>query len=391
MKALPRQVIPIYLNIFIGVVGFTFLIPLFPELMRRYGTSAFTIGLLLSTMAVVAGISAPIWGRLSDRVGRKQVMIWSQGFSFAGYTLLAVAPNVPILFLSRVVEGCGGGNLGVAQSYIVDVVREDQRQQALAWSAVPFGLGFIVGPVLSGLLVKLGFSVPFWSAAALALLNLGLSARYLPDLRRAAATETPDARTAESGKLRSILTSPPMLVVIGRNFLYIFSFTYFFSVLALYVDRRFGLGPDAASMFLALAGGVGAVTLIFGADWADRTFGTARLAALAFGLALLSYSLLSAAGSVWFFAVVVVLWAAAGSLLRPTLTKLIADLAPEQQRGEVLGFAEGLNNLSLMFAPALATAVFDANPAWLGAIPAACVATGLALGAVHPRGQTHAP
>jgi predicted MFS family arabinose efflux permease len=374
MKTLPRQVIPIYLNIFIGVVGFTFLIPLFPELMRRFHTSAFTVGLLLSTMAIAAAISSPVWGRLSDRFGRKTVMIWSQGFSFVGYTLLALATNVPVLFLSRVVEGLGGGNLGVAQSYVVDVVDEDQRQAALAWSAVPFGLGFLVGPVLSGLLVRFGFTVPFWGAAALALLNLILSALFLP------AVDRRPVETAAPAGLRAVLTRPAMVSALARNFLYIFSFTYFFAVLSLLIDKRFSLGPQAASGYLALAGGVGAVTLIFGADYADRKLGAKRLTDLAFALACVTYLAFGAANSAGAFAALVIVWAAAGSLLRPTLTKLIAERAPETERGGVLGFAEGLNNLSLMFAPALATAVFGWNERLIGVIPALCAGAGLVLG-----------
>jgi predicted MFS family arabinose efflux permease len=381
MKSLPREVIPIYLNIFIGVVGFTFLIPLFPELMRRFHTSAFSVGLLLSTMAIAAAISSPVWGRLSDRFGRKTVMVASQVFSLAGYVLLATAINVPMLFLSRVVEGLGGGNLGVAQSYIVDVVREDQRQAALAWSAVPFGLGFIVGPVLTGFLVKLGFTVPFWSAAFLAGLNVVLSAAFLP------AVERRSAPAPAEQDLRATLTSRPMLGVLTRNFLYIFSFTYFFAVLSLLINKRFDLGPEAASGFLALAGGVGAVTLIFGADWADRTFGARRLTDISFACACAAYVLFGVASSVTAFAALVVVWAAAGSFLRPTLTKLIAEGAPDEQRGGVLGFAEGINNLSLMFAPALATAVFGFNDRLIGVVPALCAAAGLALG-FPQRGRT---
>jgi MFS family permease len=148
---------------------------------RRFGASDATAGTLLTTTALFATLSSPLWGGLSDRFGRKRALIGSQLLSFAGYIVLALAPDIALLFFSRVVEGLGGGNVGVAQSYISDVTDEEQRPRAFAYSSAAFGAGFIVGPILSGSLVHFGYAVPFFVAAAVQLLNAILTLTLLPE------------------------------------------------------------------------------------------------------------------------------------------------------------------------------------------------------------------
>jgi len=119
---------------------------------KRFGAPDAVAGTLITVAAVCATISSPLWGGLSDRVGRKRALLGSQAASLAGYVLIAFAPNLGTLFASRIVEGLGGGNLGVAAAYISDVTDEAQRPQALAFATAAFGAGFIVGPVLGGAL-----------------------------------------------------------------------------------------------------------------------------------------------------------------------------------------------------------------------------------------------
>jgi MFS family permease len=377
-QALPWAVYPLYTIVFIDVLGYTFLIPLLPALQKHFAAPSYMMGALISVTAACATISSPLWGYLSDKVGRKSVLMSSQGFTLGGYVLIALAGNIPMLFASRIVAGLGGGNLGVAQSYIVDVVREDQRERALAWGTAAFGLGFVVGPVLSGLLLKFGLSAPFWAAAALEAINVVFTLFFLP-------RSQPQASSEHRRGLLHEFVRRPMLSLLTQQFLYIFSFTYFFTCFGLYLDRQLRVGASGAAFLLGAAGAVGAAVLIFGVDPLSKRFGAVALTQAAFLVAFVSYALLGFVTSLGLFAVMLVLWAASGSALRPTLSKLIADKAPGERRGAVLGFADSLNNLSMIFAPAMASTIVGLNPRLSGIIPALCAAGGFVVGALARR------
>jgi DHA1 family tetracycline resistance protein-like MFS transporter len=374
MMRLPREVFPLYAIVFIDVIGFTFLIPLLPELGKHFGGSSFEMGLLISATALCAAVSSPAWGYLSDRIGRKKVLLSSQCFTLGGYLLIALAGSIPMLFLSRVVAGLGGGNLGVAQSYIVDVVEPRDRQRALAWGTAAFGLGFVVGPLLSGLLLKFGLNVPFWFAAGLETLNIVFTVFVLRDAPRQ--TRGDSSRRS----LLDVLLEGRMLNLMARQFLYIFAFTYLFTLFGLYLDRRLHIDAAGAALLLAAAGTVGAVTLIFGVDHLGRRFGDFGLSQIAFVVAFLAYVLVGFVTSLPLFAIVLVLWAASGAALRPTLNKLIAEAAPPNRRGAMLGFADSLSNASMIVAPAAGSAIIGADPRLAGILPALCVAGAFILG-----------
>jgi len=361
------------------VLGFTFLIPLLPALAKRFAGSPFEMGLLISTTALCATLSSPGWGYLSDHVGRKKVLLSSQGFTLAGYLLIALAGNVPVLFLSRVVAGLGGGNLGVAQSYIVDVVEVRDRQRALAWGTAAFGLGFVVGPLLAGLLLRFGLAAPFWAASALEVVNIVFTIFVLRD----APPYTRGERDRRS--LFSALLDGPMLNLMGRQFLYIFSFTYFFTVFGFYLDRQLRIDSTGTSLLLGAAGVVGAAMLIFGVDRLARRFGDFGLSQIAFVAAFVGYALVVFVMSLTTFAIVLIIWAASGSVLRPMLNKLIADAAPAQHRGAILGFADSLSNASMIFAPAIGSAIIGVDPRLSGVLPGICVAAGFCLGFLTKR------
>ena len=232
----------------------------------------------------------------------------------------------------------------------------------------------MVGPLLSGFLLKLGLSVPFWFAAALETLNIAFTVFVLRDAPRPASSRG-DRRT-----LVDVLLDARMLNLMARQFCYIFAFTYFFTLFGLYLDRRLQIDSAGAALLLAAAGTVGALMLIFGVDRLARRFGDFGLSQIAFVVAFLAYALAGFVTSLPLFAVVLVLWAASGSALRPTLNKMIADAAPAERRGAMLGFADSLSNASMIFAPAAGSAILGFAPQFSGIVPALSVAAGFALG-----------
>jgi len=288
---LPKAVYPMYTAVLVDVLGFTFLIPLLPALSKNFHIHEAVAAGLISITAVFATISSPLWGYLSDRLGRKPVLIASQAFSVVGYATLALAGDVMWLYIARSIEGLGGGNLGVAQSYlvdvvdVVDVVDESQREKALAFSAAAFGIGFVVGPVLSGVLLRIDFRAPFWAAAALEVANILLTVIWLKDVE---AQNKGGQSKKDSGKLWRTMKQPKMINVMARQFLYIFSYTYFFTVFALYLNKVLHLDPTWSSFLLGFAGAIGTATQLLLVERLDKKLGPLMLAQIAFVLAFIA-------------------------------------------------------------------------------------------------------
>jgi predicted MFS family arabinose efflux permease len=346
---------------------------LLPFVVRRFGAPDAVAGALIATTAVCATLSSPLWGALSDRVGRKRALLGSQVCSLTGYLLIALAHGLPLLFASRVIEGFGGGNLGVANSYISDVTTDAQRPRALAYGTAAFGAGFIVGPILGGALAHFGFTIPFAFAASLQALNVVLTATLLPD-------STGRARAAFQWRdVRAALRRPGIASILVQRFLYIFAFTYLFTTFSIFLSDVLHAGPETASWLLGVAGGVGAVVQIFGVGPLIERFGLRDVSLGAFAIGCLAYALLGFADTLALFVLTIVLWAVSGSVLRPAIDARIVRIAPARERGTMLGLGDALDNLALIFAPAIGAAVIGASPRLSGILPALALAAGFVL------------
>ena len=325
----------------------------------------------MATTAACATLASPAWGAIGDRFGRKRALLGSQCASFVAYLMIAFAGGIPLLFLSRAIEGLGGGNLGIANAYVADVTTVEQRPQALAFATAAFGAGFIVGPILSGALARFGFAVPFCVAAALQAINAILTMTLLPESHAPAA----NARVGFA-EVREIAREPGIANVLWRRFLYIFAFTSFFTTFSLYLAAVFGIGPEGSSALLAVAGAVGAITQVAAVGPLAARFGLRRVALGAFALGAVAYAALGLANGFAALVVAIALWALSGALLRPILDARIAELAPEERRGAILGFGDSLDNFSLIFAPAIAAAIVGVAPRVAGLLPACSLVAG---------------
>jgi len=365
--------IPIYGITFLDILGFTILIPLLPFLAKRFGAADVVVGSLIATTAVCATLSSPFWGALSDRYGRKRALLGSQAASFVGYLLLASAGSLPLVFISRIIEGLGGGNLGVANSYIADVTTPEQRPQAFAFGTAAFGAGFFVGPIISGGLAHFGFTIPFVFAAVLQGINLLLTAKLLPE------SHQPQRRGLRWSQVRATIGTPAITSVLVRRFLYIFAFTYFFTTFSLFIGDVLHAGPEASSLLLGVAGVVGALTQVVLIDRLVRRIGLHKVALAAFASGVVAYAILGAVTTIALFVVAIVFWAFSGAILRPAIDARIAQLAPEKQRGTLLSLGDSLDNFSMIFAPTIGAAVVGAAPRLIGIVPALALAAGFAL------------
>jgi MFS transporter, DHA1 family, tetracycline resistance protein len=366
---------PIYGITLVDMLGYMIMIPLLPYYAQKFGASGVVVGALLATMAVASAVAAPFWGALSDRIGRKPIVLASQAVALAAYLLIAWAPSLSMLFIARGVAGIGGGNLGVTQSYIADVTPEESRDRAFAGFGVVFGAGIVLGPVLGGSLVHIGFWAPFVASASIELINIGLTVALLPNVGGKHRPDKIDViRTAHD-----VWSFPRIRSLILQHFLFIFAVTFFFSIFALYLKRALNFGPTQASYLIALAGIVGGIALWLVVGPLAQRFGDAWLSKAGLALSFVPYVLLGFAHNLETFIAVLIVWALGASCIEPTLSAMLSNTVPKDRRGAMLGFNDLMSNVGLMVAPALGGFVIDRNVALIGVAPALALLVALML------------
>lgn len=351
--------LPIFLTVFVDVLGLTLMLPLLPYYAKDYGASDVHVGLLTSVYAIAMFISGPILGRISDRVGRKPVLLASQFGSLVGWLVLASAPSLEMLFVGRVISGLTAGNLSTAQAYISDVTTaNEERTQAFGFFGIAFGLGFVLGPGITGLLTKtladhpdklMKYRAPTLLAAGLSLLAIVLTALLL----RSKKPVFHQAVGKRSAAFVEFFARPHTRKLLTQFFFYSLSFSALTGGLALYLKHRFSFEVDQASWVFGLSGFIGA--LVQGAlRQLARRFGEQRLALLGLASMATGYVFLGAAHSIGALVVLIILGAIGGAVVRPSLTTLITKTVGEAEQGSALGVSQSLGSLAQAIGPAVA-------------------------------------
>src|SRR3954470_8240300 len=218
-----RPLLIIFLTIFVNLVGFGIIIPLLPFYAESFGASPVTIGLLFAVFSACQLIAAPALGDLSDRYGRRPVLVFSLAGTVVSFVMLAMAHSITMLFLARIVDGLSGGNVSTARAYVADVTEPKDRARAYGLLGAAFGLGFIFGPALSGILAQVSYTAPIWAAAALTLVATIMAWFWLP--------ETVHRAHAGSGNplryLPELIARPLVRRILTIDFIYWFSLSIF--------------------------------------------------------------------------------------------------------------------------------------------------------------------
>ena len=288
---------------FIDMAGLLMVIPLLPFYAKSLGAGGLVVGMLVSSFSVAQLISAPIWGRFSDAYGRRPALIVGLSASVIAYIIFAFSLQLPhpmfFLFLSRIVQGAGGGTVGVIQAYVADSTAPDERAKALGWLSAATNAGVAIGPVLGSLSHHLGSEGPGLFAAALCVVNIAFAWKYLRESRDMKEAAESKAATGQRARSREAIahvishSAAPASRLIWIYAIAIGAFQGVTSMLALLLSARFGVTGDTIGYFFAYIGTLSVVTraLILG-RMVDR-FGEAKLARigqilLATGIALLS-------------------------------------------------------------------------------------------------------
>lgn len=312
--------------------------------------------MLGTSYSLMQFVFSPVWGRWSDRIGRKPIILLGLAGSCLSYLTLALAASLPVIFLARIVGGIAGANIPTAQAYIADVTTPEKRAKGMGLVGAAFGLGFVFGPAIGGLLARLGPSAPMWAAAALCFGNAVAAWWLLPESR------TPNARAATMGRLdamRRAVAHPALVLLLSLYFIVTVAFSGFEATFALFSERRFGFTAATMGLLFAFIGIVLALVQGVLVGRIVPRVGEARLIPAAIFVVAAGLGLIPLSWSVAALMVAVGTLAAGMGFCGPSLSSMVSRLAGADHQGGILGLASSLSSLGRIVGPAWGGYLFD--------------------------------
>jgi MFS family permease len=371
------RLLVLFVTAFVDMVGLAMIVPLLPFYATDLGASATVVGVLVSAFSVAQLAVAPLWGRFSDRYGRRPAILAGLLLTAGAYLLFAAARSVPALLLSRLVQGMGGGTIGVVQAYVADASTSEQRTKSLGWLSAVTSLGAVAGPAFGSAMISLGGkSAPGLAAAILALLVAGFAARYLVESRElvASGSHAHAARTSSRGAIARVISHwrEPASRLIWIYTVGIGAFYGTIQVVPLLLQHRLGVTERTVGYFVMYLGGMGVVirSLLLGRA-VDR-LGEVRLSRL--GLVLLAAGLagtgLAVHGGLLFLGFT--LMPLGTAFLFPCVTGLLSRVVPSDERGLYMGVQHTFGGTSRVLFPVAAGVLMDRYgvgvPFWLAGL-----------------------
>ncbi len=386
------SVLIIFLTVFIDLIGFGIVVPLVPLYSRHFGAHGLVIGAIIASFSAMQFVFSPIWGRLSDRYGRRPILLISTAGAAGSYVLFALSSGLAnhaaalgLMVLSRSFAGLCGGNITVAQAYIADISPPEQRSRRMGLIGMAFGLGFIFGPAIGGLSLKyLGSTGPGWIAASLCAANFLLALFILVESRKP--TSEPIAHRPHLTQWVHTLTQPRIGLLVVVFFLATFCFSCFESTLPLVVSDNFHLNvqrdetsASTVAYLFVFCGLIGALVQGGAIGRLVKKLGEPKLIAVSLVLTGISLALLPFIGGTadlswgvlfrpegrsWLAMLgALALLSVGSSLTRPPLFGLLSNLTPPNEQGANIGVAQGAGSLARILGPIFATGLLPYHPA----------------------------
>jgi multidrug resistance protein len=362
----------VFITVFLDLVGFGIIIPIQPFFAEFLGARPSTVTLLMASFSFMQFLFAPFWGHLSDRVGRRPVMLASIFITSSGYFLFALSSSLTMLFAARMLSGFGSANIGTAQAIIADSTPPEKRAKGMGIIGVAFGLGFILGPALGGLLSQVGMATPAFIAGGLSAANFVLASIILPETRRSNTAKTRHS-TFSLVDLRSAIQHPNVAMLMVLCLGYSTSFALMEGSLGLFIQNVFVTTHGEVSFkeasrltsFVLIVVGV-AATIVQGCfiGMLVKKFGEMRL--MRFGifsiaLTMCAIPVLGALHRFDLFLLIFPFMALGTGTLNPSLASLLSTAVHENEQGGTLGLGQGLASLGRVFGPSAAGILFEWN------------------------------
>ncbi len=381
-----RRLLAIFAVVFVDLLGFGLILPLLPYYAETFDASGTMVGLLVASYALAQLVGGPVLGRLSDRFGRRPVLLISILGTLTGFVLLGVAQSLWVLFLSRLIDGLTGGNISVVRAYITDVTDDENRTRGMGLIGAAFGMGFVFGPALGGLLsTGERYALPAFVAATLAALNFIAVYLWLPESLPADRRNRPHSDAAhhrprfDLTALRTALARPGVRPLLLISLVYGLAFAIFEGVFSLHAQRHLALKSNETGFLLAYVGLLvafvqgGAIGWL-SARYTDQQLLLAGMIGTTGGLVGWAY-----APNVWLSALVLAPLSLSLGIMSATIYSALSKTASAEDVGGLMGVSSAIGSLTRAIGPILGGVLLDVLGTWSPGIFSALLMGGLLL------------
>ena len=356
-----KKLLILIITAFVDMVGLLMILPLMPFYARSLGASAFMVTLLIISFTAAQLVSAPMWGRFSDRYGRRPALLVGLGAAAIAYVVFALANSLWLLLLSRVVQGAGGGTVGVIQAYVADTTEPKNRARALGWLSAATNVGVALGPPLGSLALLMGPRGPGFVAAALCVTNMIFAWRFLSESREVHAAHHEKKPSASRKALAYVITHAKEP---GPRLIWIYAiamgaFSGMSAILALFLMDRWGITERRIWIFFTYIGTISVITRAGVLGWAVDKFGEAQLSRI--GLVLLSTGLIAFpfVRNYVLLALVIACIPVGTAFTFPCVTSLLSRVIPSHERGLYMGVQQAYGGMARVIIPLWAGFSYD--------------------------------
>jgi MFS family permease len=376
----PSALLPIFLIVVVDILGMTIMFPLLPFYAEHLGAGPLGAGLLISVYAVCQLFGGPLLGRLSDHTGRKPLLVVSQIGTLFGLALLAFTNTLWVVFLSRVIDGLTAGNISLAQAYIADVTKPEERTKSFAVIGIAFGVGFLIGPAVSGYLAQFGYQYPVYAAMALSATSILTTIVMLPGHKPAGNGEVERRLSILGwGSYAAYFRQPGLAPLLWQFFAYMICFSLFMSGFPLFAERRYTwegqrFGPREVGYVYAYIGVLGIILQGGLIGRLSKTFGDSKLVQAGLAISAVGFTAFAWTYGVRNLLIVTGVLACSTGVVRPAITSLITQATGRGEQGSVLGLTQSLQSVAQIVAPFLAGLLIEHGYLHLWALAAAASA-----------------
>lgn len=343
----------IFITIFIDLMGFGILIPILPTFASKsLGISDFGIGAIVAVFSLMQFFFNPLFGNLSDRLGRRPIILITQLMTAASYLMFSFADSFMILFLSRMLAGLGGSNIGVAQAYIADITTKEERSKGMGMIGAAFGLGFVFGPIIGALLSKYGYHVAGFASAAFSFTAFLFALFMLPESNsKKESTAKHRFKIFDAAYTKKILTHPEIGVLIILFFIIIFSMANIYGTFAILGYKVYHFSDQTNGMLFGIVGIVSAIIQgglmrYLSNKFSDRNLILTGTILMTLGLGFIPYGV-----NFLGISIVISVLAIGTGILQPTIPGMISKVSPEDEQGSILGINQSFSALARVLGP----------------------------------------
>jgi MFS transporter, DHA1 family, tetracycline resistance protein len=357
----------LFVTVLVDMIGFGIVLPLLPFYAEEFGATPLQVTLLIASYSAMQFVAVPVWGRVSDRLGRRPFIIAGLFASAVSYLIFGLAGTLATLFASRIAAGASGGTIAVAQAYVADTTGPRDRAHGMGMLGAASGLGVLIGPAIGGYFSTFGYHVPGFIAAALCAANGVAAVFFLPESHDGRDRREPlpgaGGAAGQAASFRAwvgTLTSRPFSLLLSVYFLSIMSFTAMTSVLALFADRAHAMTARDMGIVFAVAGGTTVVVRGLIVGWLAQRFGErqiVRAGTVVLALSLLAIPMVPTEALMY---ALVPFWALAAGLTFPSLASLVSQQTDRRSQGSILGGQQVVGGIGRVLGPVWAGFLFGA-------------------------------